>query len=317
MTIGTAMGAAAVSLILEESFMTFKPKSWLGRGIGLAAFTAFGAFSAGAGAVTLLGITSANEIARIDTDDVAAATRVSITGLDAGDRFVGIDLRPADNRVYGVTLSNRLYTLDAASGATSFVANLSMPVVMAGVGWGIDFNPVADFAGAASLRLTSSAGNNFAVNAGTGVVGNAASNIGAGYSAVAYSNSMPNPSVAPPSTALYYINSDTDTLAMAAAAFNAPMITTIGALGVDVLRANGFELLADGRAFAALNMDDASLVTGLYRIDLASGAATSIGNYNGTLSGLTLAPVPEPGSLALLATGLGALAFIGRRRRRA
>ena len=79
------------------------------------------------------------------------------------------------------------------------------------------------------------------------MVGNAASDIGAGYSAVAYSNSMPNPGMSPLSTALCYINSDTDTLSTAPAAFNAPTITTIGALGVDVLRANGFELLSDGK----------------------------------------------------------------------
>jgi Domain of unknown function (DUF4394)/PEP-CTERM motif len=290
--------------------MSIMLKSWLGLAL-------LGLSSAGAHAVNLLGITSANEIARIDTANVATAARVAITGLDAGDRFVGIDLRPSDNKVYGVTLSNRIYTLDSLSGAASFVANLSSAVVVPTLGYGIDFNPLADFAGATSLRLTSSAGNNFAVNAGSGVVGNAAGNIGAGFSAVAYSNAAILPTMAPPSTALYYINSATDTLSMAPAAFNAPTITAIGALGVDVLNANGFELLADGSAFAALNVDaNSSLVTGIYRINLASGAATLLGQYNGTLSGLTLAPVPEPGSAALLAGGLAALAFIGRRRRR-
>lgn len=85
---------------------------------------------------------------------------------------------------------------------------------------------------------------------------------------------------------------------------------------MDVLNASGFELLADGRAFAALNVDmDSSLVTGLYGIDLRSGQATLIGSYQGTLSGLTLAPVPEPASMAMMAGGLAALAWIGRRRR--
>jgi hypothetical protein len=62
---------------------------------------------------------------------------------------------------------------------------------------------------------------------------------------------------------------------------------------------------------------NSSLVTGIYGIDLGSGAATLIGGYNGTLSGLTLAPVPEPGTWATLAVGLGALGFIARNRRRA
>jgi len=189
-------------------------------------------------------------------------------------------------------------------------------VVQMSQGYGIDFNPVADFAGATSLRFTSSAGNNYAINAMTGVVGNLASNIGGSYSAVAYSNTVILPTMASPSTQLFYIDSATDTLSSALSAFNAPTITPIGALGVDVLNANGFELLADGRAFAALNVDaNSSLVTGIYSIDLASGAATKIGDYNGALSGLTLAPVPEASSLAMMAGGLAALGFMARRRR--
>lgn len=293
--------------------MTYELRKWLGRSLGLAVL---GAFSASAGAVTLIGLTSANELARIDTANIAAATRVGISGLDAGDRFVGIDLRPGDNKVYGITLSNRIYTVDL-SGATSFVANLSSPVVDPTLGYGIDFNPSADFAGASSLRFTSSAGSNFAINPSSGVVGNAASNIGGAYTAVAYSNAVILPTMAPASTQLYYIDTTTDTLHVTTTAFNSPTITTIGPLGVNALNANGFELLANGQAFAALNVDGGtSLVTGIYSINLATGAATQIGDYNGTLSGLTLAPVPEPGSVALMAGGLAALAFIGRRRRR-
>jgi hypothetical protein len=133
---------------------------------------------------------------------------------------------------------------------------------------------------------------------------------------VAYANSMPMPSAAPASTQLYYIDSATDTLAVANSAFNTPTITTVGSLGIDVLRANGFELLGNGQAFAALNVDaGTSLTTGIYGIDLASGEATLLGTYNGTLSGLTISAIPEPSSYALMLGGLGAVAFMARRRR--
>ena len=268
----------------------------------------------GAQAVTLVGLTSANQLARIDTANVAAAT-TAITGLAVGDRFVGIDLRPKNNMIYGVTLSSRLYTVNETTGAATFVAALSMPVINASLGYGIDFNPVADFGSGASLRLVNSAGSNFAVNANTGVVGNAASNIGMGFTAVAYSNSMPLPAAAPPSTALYYIDSNTDTLSKANSAFNAPAIMAVGALGVDALKANGFEILGDGRAYAALNLDaGSSLTTGLYGINLNTGAASLLGTYNGTLSGLTVSAVPEPQSLALMLAGLAAMGSLARRR---
>ena len=279
------------------------------------ATAALGLSALGAQAVTLVGLTSANQLARIDTANVAAATTTAITGLADGDRFVGIDLRPKNNMIYGVTLSSQLYTINETTGAATFVAALSMPVINASLGYGIDFNPVADFGSGASLRLVSSAGSNFAVNANTGVVGNAASNIGMGFTAVAYSNSMPLPAAAPPSTALYYIDSNTDTLSKASSAFNAPTITAVGALGVDALKANGFEILGDGRAFAALTLDaGSSLTTGLYDINLNTGAASLVGTYNGTLSGLTVSAVPEPQSLALMLAGLASMASLARRR---
>jgi Domain of unknown function (DUF4394)/PEP-CTERM motif len=267
-------------------------------------------------AANLVGLTSSNELARIDTSNIAGATRVPITGLAAGDRFVGIDLRPGDNKIYGITLSNNIYTLNELTGAASFVVALSTPIVNATLGYGIDFNPVADFSGATSLRFVSSAGNNYAINANTGVVGNLTGTIAAGFSAVAYSNSNPLPAAIPPSTSLYYIDSTNDTLSVASSAFNTPTITTVGSLGIDVLRANGFEILGNGMAFAALNVDaGTSLTTGIYGINLGSGAASLLGTFNGTLSGLTVSAVPEPGSYALLCAGLLAVGFVAQRRK--
>lgn len=58
--------------------------------LGLATLTAF---NTAAQAVTVVGLTSSNEIARIDTANIGAATRVAISGLAPGDRFIGLDLR--------------------------------------------------------------------------------------------------------------------------------------------------------------------------------------------------------------------------------
>ncbi len=288
-----------------------------GRKLALLAIPALLLAAGSAHAITLVGLTSANEIARVDTNNINGATRVSISGLAAGDRFVGIDLRPADNKIYGVTLSNKIYTVNELTGATTFVAGLSEAIVNPSLGYGFDFNPNADFAGASSLRLVSTAGSNFAINPTTGVVGNQTNNIGAGFSGVGYTNSSVFPT-SQPSTSLYYINSSDNTLRFAPNNFNSPTIVTVGSLGVDALRANGFEVLPDGTAYAAFNVDaGTSLVTGIYTVNLQTGAATLIGNYNGTLSGLTVSAVPEVGTYALMALGLSAIGFTLRRRRQA
>lgn len=270
--------------------------------------------SLSAQAADLVGLTSANELARIDTGNIAAATRVAISGLAAGDRFIGIDLRPGDNTIYGITLSNKIYRLNEFSGAATFVAALSTAIVNPSLGYGLDFNPVADFTGGTSLRLVSSAGNNYAINASTGAVAFSGSITG-NFSGVAYTNTNALPSVAPPSTSLYYIDNVADTLSVAAGSFNAPTITPVGPLGIDVLRASGFEILGDGQAFAALNVDaGTSLTTGIYGINLGTGQATILGSFNGTLSGLTVSAVPEPGSQALMLAGLLGMGALLRRR---
>ena len=291
------------------------------------AMAALALSAGGAHAVPLVGLTTLNGLARFDTANVAVSTTVAITGLAAGDRFVGIDLRPSNNLIYGITLSNQIYTVNEFTGAATFVAALSSPIINSEFRYGIDFNPVADFGGAASLRLVSDRGGNFAINVADGTVGNAANTIENGFTGVAYTNSMAGGG-APASTALYYINSLGSTLSVATSAFNAPTITTVGALGIFLCRPPsadgcgftspvGFEIASNGVAYGAFNFFDNnnSLNARIYTVNLATGAATSIGMFNGTLSGLTVSAVPQPGTYALMVAGLAGLGFVARRRR--
>ena len=113
------------------------------KGIAAAAVLA-AAMTAPVHAVPLVGLTTSHQLARFDSASPGMATMVSISGMEAGERLVGIDLRPSNNTIYGISASNRIYTVDEPTGAASFVTALSAPVVDPALGWGLDFNPVAD-----------------------------------------------------------------------------------------------------------------------------------------------------------------------------
>lgn len=268
-------------------------------------------------AETLVAINSQDQIGVFETSNPASISYTNLTGLMAGESFLGIDLRPSNNTLYGVTTLNNLYTVDAFTGVASLVAALSSAVALGGIG--IDFNPVADRGTGASLRVVNTAGGNFAINVNTGVV-TVATPVSTGFFAVAYSNSDPtNPTVAPTDTQLYYLSSSNDTLSVATSSFNSPTITLVGALGFDVLSAGGFELFSNGNAYAAVNADDGLLKSRLFSINLATGAADELGQFLGTAHSLAAAPspIPLPATLPLIATALGLLGMSTKRRKSA
>ncbi|MDQ3185063.1 MAG: FxDxF family PEP-CTERM protein [Pseudomonadota bacterium] len=274
-------------------------------------------FASNASAVSLVALTSSNQIGIFDSSSASVdiSTFNAITGTAPGEYFVGIDLRPSDNMIYGISTDNKIYTVDPSTGVSSFVVDLSNSIVDSNKSYGLDINPVADRTPNASIRLVSSTGDNYGINATTGAV-TVATSIDAGFTAVSYSNSdASTPNVAPASTELYYVNSTTDSLAFAPSAFNNPTISEVGSLGVDVLNASGFEITSTDSAFAALNFDSNALRTGLFTVDLDTGAATQTGLFIGTINGLTAAPIPEPETYAMFLAGLGLMGFVARRRK--
>ncbi|HSI45598.1 MAG TPA: DUF4394 domain-containing protein [Methylophilus sp.] len=283
----------------------------------LAAVMLTGAFQANAD--TLYSFNS-NQLAIIDTLNLGTVSYLNISGLSAGERLLGVDLRPSDGLVYGVTSANNLYTFNTNTGAATLKTSLT-GASLANQAVGIDFNPTADFGTAASLRVVTGSGNNYAVNANTGEIGNTTSNIGNGYTAVAYINSAPgvNPGSGD-TTDLYYINTASATLNYLNTGFNSPStnggIQSVGALGVNPLSANGFDILGNGKGYALFNLDDGTLDSQLFSINLTTGAATYVTTLNGTFNGLTgVAAVPEPGTYAMLLAGLGMIAGIAFRKK--
>jgi hypothetical protein len=120
---------------------------------------------AAAGAVTIYGVTSTNVLLTFDSATPGTTTSVAITGLQAGENVLGIDLRPATGQLYALGSTSRLYTINPATGAATQVGTGTFSPALVGTSFGFDFNPVVD-----RIRVVSDADQNFRLNPDTGAV---------------------------------------------------------------------------------------------------------------------------------------------------
>ncbi len=229
----------------------------------------------------LVALTDHNSLVSFDSNNPGASQFTDITGVEG--TLLGIDTRPADGSIYGISTANNIYTIDADSGVASYVSTLDTPFE-GGTISGFDFNPVAD-----RLRLVGDNDQDFRINVDTGEVtvdgtlafasGDSNEGVNPNVTAAAYTNSFDGTI----STQLY----DIDTLLNDLALQDPPndgTLATVGDLGIDFDTLGGFEIVSavegDNTAFAVSNAT-------LYSLDLDSGAAHSLGEV-GSINPLNL-----------------------------
>jgi hypothetical protein len=242
--------------------------------LALAAFGMITAASA-AEAATLVGLTADNALVRIDSETRRAGAPLRISGADG--RLLGIDQRPQDGRLYGVTERGQIVTVDPTTGRATQVSRLGVDFASGGRAV-VDFNPMAN-----RLRLMGMNGVNLRVNVDNGAAvtdGTVKYAAGTPFAettprvvAGAYTNSV----AGTPSTALYTIDTLTRTFNLQAPP-NDGVQQPRGPLPPTLPPGVAFDILA-----GAEGANTAFLLVGtmLHTVNLETGAPRALGDVAG------------------------------------
>lgn len=245
---------------------------------------------------TLVALTDNDQLLTFDsTNPGNVLDSVEVSGLRRGEDLVGIDFRPADGRLYGVSDRDQLYAIELSSGLATPVGSL-LALGLSGNRFGVDFNPVVD-----RLRLVGDSNQNLRINPndGTSVDGDPAAPGVQGDTNLAYDPSDPlagrdpdavaaaytNSFIGAAATTLYLLDARSNSL-VRQGGLNVPpgtpspnggQLFTVGSLGTNIGKRAGFDIATDGTAFAALQVRNGQGPSRLATVDLNTGAATLLG----------------------------------------
>lgn len=228
-----------------------------------------------AAAAPAIGLAGDRTLVMFDTESLEVTGMMEVEGVT---RLHGIDLRPANNTLVGVTDDNRIVTIDPATGAATDLSTMDTELPATDAQVVVDFNPAAD-----RLRLMTGT-TNHRVNVDTGEVtvdGNLVFEAGDANEAaepmvvaVAYINSFGQPE----ETAMFDIDAGLGALLQQTSP-NDGILATIGDLGI----AEPGEMMGFDVQTTEAMENSAWLVTNntLYSVDLETGAATEAGPIEG------------------------------------
>ncbi|WIE33966.1 DUF4394 domain-containing protein [Agrobacterium tumefaciens] len=252
--------------------------------IASAAFTASASIAVSA---PVLGLTGDKTLVMFDTDKPAVTKTMDVTGVD---KLIGIDFRPGNKTVIGVTPDHRIVSINLETGAATDVAKMDKMLTMTEAPVVVDFNPAAD-----RLRFMTGT-TNHRVHPDTGAVtvdGTLAFEDGDMHKgetpnivAAAYTNSIGKPE----KTAMYNIDATIGALVQQTKP-NDGTLKAIGKLGLKETPATyAFDIHGEEGG-----KNTAYLAAGktLYTINLETGAASEIGKITGadnSLRDITILP---------------------------
>ncbi|SIS95568.1 DUF4394 domain-containing protein [Belliella pelovolcani] len=195
---------------------------------------------------------------------------VAFQGLLATETVVGLDFRPANGQLYAITNLSRIMRVNTANGQLTVVGSPLNPLLLGG-SFGFDFNPTVD-----RIRLVSNLGQNLRLHPDLGTVVAVDGELNPGtpfINGAAYTNNTATAT----STVLFVIDSETNMLYRQDPPNDGGLVA-IGSLGVDFTSDNGFDI--GGKSNMAFALLEVAGMTGVYSINLESGAATKVADFN-------------------------------------
>ncbi len=226
-------------------------------------------------AAPVLGLSGDKTLVMFDTEKPAVSKTMEVTGVD---KLVGIDYRPGNKTVIGVTPDHRIVSINLETGAASDIAKMDKMLTITDAPVVVDFNPMAD-----RLRFMSGT-TNHRVHPDTGAVtvdGTLAFEEGDMHKgetpnivAAAYTNSIGKPE----KTAMYNIDATIGALIQQTKP-NDGTLKAIGKLGLqDKPATYAFDIqgMEGGKNTAYLAANKM-----LYTVNLETGKATEVGPITG------------------------------------
>ncbi len=202
-----------------------------------------------------------------------------ITGLQAGENILGIDMRPATGQLLALGSTSRLYAINMSSGAATSLSAAPFTTPLIGTSFGFDFNPTVD-----RIRVVSNTGQNLRLNPLTGDIAAVDLPLNPGtpnVTAAAYTNNFAGATT----TTLFDIDVTTDKLYAQNPPNNGTLVE-VGSLGVDVTAENGFDI--GGTTNSAWALVTVGSSTRIYIINLITGAATQVSTFPNSTRGFAV-----------------------------
>jgi sugar lactone lactonase YvrE len=235
---------------------------------------------AAAFAAPVIGLTGDKTLVMFDTTNPAVTKSMDVTGVDA---LAGIDWRPGNKTLIGVTPDSTIVSIDPATGAATEIAKMNTPLAMGGAQVVVDINPMADrlryMTGTTNHRVHPDTGETTVDGALAYEQGDMHAGEAPNIVAASYINAYGKPEA----TAMYNIDATIGALVQQTKP-NDGTLKAIGKLGIadpGAEYAFDVETTADGT-------NTAWLATGgkLYTVDLETGAATAAGDITGVETGI-------------------------------